>query len=122
MSNGGAHMLDEQYQNFAAAGMNMDDIDESQLEERGPVHFKNGATYTGQWLGNMKHGYGQQIWKDGAKYEGNWRFNKACGHGKFWHVDGDIFEGEWLDDKANGHGVYVHQNGARYEGEWKDDL
>ena len=22
------------------------------------IHFKNGATYTGQWLGNMKHGYG----------------------------------------------------------------
>ena len=87
---------------------NMQDIDESQLEERGEVHFKNGATYTGQWLGNMKHGYGVQVWKDGAKYEGHWRFNKACGHGKFWHVDGDVFEGEWLDDKANGYGVYVH--------------
>ena len=37
---------------------NMNDIDETQLEDRGQVHFKNGATYTGQWLGNMKHGYG----------------------------------------------------------------
>ena len=87
---------------------NMGEIDEAQLEERPEVHFKNGATYVGQWLGNLKHGYGVQVWKDGAKYEGNWRFNKACGNGKFWHVDGDVFEGEWLDDKANGYGVYVH--------------
>lgn len=121
MSNGGGNSLDDQYPNYGGPD-NMNDIDETQLEDRNQVHFKNGATYTGQWLGNMKHGFGTQIWKDGAKYEGNWRFNKACGHGKFWHVDGDIFEGEWLDDKANGHGVYVHQNGARYEGEWKDDL
>lgn len=104
MSNGGG--FDDQFQNYA--GINMEEVDETQLEDRGQVQFKNGATYTGQWLGNMKHGYGVQIWKDGAKYEGNWRFNKACGHGKFWHVDGDIFEGEWLDDKANGHGIYIH--------------
>ena len=58
MSNGGGNNLDEQYQNYPGS-MNMDDIDESQLEDRGQVHFKNGATYTGQWLGNMKHGYGQ---------------------------------------------------------------
>ena len=58
MSNGGGNALDEQYQNYPGS-MNMDDIDESQLEDRGQVHFKNGATYTGQWLGNMKHGYGQ---------------------------------------------------------------
>ena len=110
MSNGdGQIIIDDQYQNFGGQyNVNMNDIDESQLDERNEVHFKNGATYAGQWLGNMKHGYGVQVWKDGAKYEGHWRFNKACGHGKFWHVDGDIFEGEWLDDKANGYGVYIH--------------
>ena len=67
--------------------LSMQDIDESQLgyylhwpvEERGEVHFKDGATYTGQWLGNMKHGYGVQVWKDGAKYEGYWKDNKAHG-------------------------------------------
>jgi len=73
-------------------------------------------------MGDMKHGYGVQVWQDGARYEGYWKHNKACGKGKFWHVDGDVFEGEWKDDKANGYGVYVHMNGARYEGYWKDDL
>ena len=88
------------------------------IEERGDVVFKNGAVYKGQWLGQMKHGFGVQTWPDGARYEGFWKYNKACGRGKFWHVDGDVFEGEWLDDKANGYGVYVHMNGARYEGYW----
>lgn len=27
-------------------------------EQRGPVTLKNGATYTGEWLGNMRDGYG----------------------------------------------------------------
>ena len=35
-----------------------EEVDESQLEQRDTVEFKNGATYTGQWFGNMKHGYG----------------------------------------------------------------
>ena len=35
-------------------------VDESQLENRDLVTFKNGATYEGQWLGNMKHGHGTQ--------------------------------------------------------------
>ena len=28
------------------------------IEERGDVVFKNGAVYKGQWLGQMKHGFG----------------------------------------------------------------
>ena len=68
-------------------------LSSGQLEERSEVVFKNGAIYKGQWLGNMKHGYGIQVWPDGARYEGYWKANKACGKGKFWHVDGDVFEG-----------------------------
>jgi hypothetical protein len=33
-------------------------IDDGKLEERGEIVFKNGAVYSGQWLGDMKHGYG----------------------------------------------------------------
>ena len=33
-------------------------VDETSLELRDLVQFKNGATYEGQWLGNMKHGHG----------------------------------------------------------------
>ena len=36
------------------------------------VRFKNGVVYKGEWSGNVRHGYGVQIWPDGAKYEGMW--------------------------------------------------
>lgn len=60
------------------------------VREKRLFTFSSGATYDGEWLGNMRDGYGIQEWPDGAKYEGEWRDNKATGKGKFWHVDGDI--------------------------------
>ena len=78
------------------------------LEERGEVTLPNGAVYKGmdegqglgQWKGEMRHGFGIQIWPDGAKYEGEWRNNKAHGKGKFYHVEGDVYDGEWVEDKV----------------------
>ena len=43
MSNGGGNSFD----GYGGYPQNMDDIDETQLEDRGEVHFKNGATYVG---------------------------------------------------------------------------
>ena len=86
-------------------------------EARDAFNFKNGAVYTGEWLGEFRDGYGVQVWPDGAQYKGNWYNNKADGFGRFFHVDGDRFEGNWKIDKANGKGVYFHMNGAKYEGD-----
>ena len=94
----------------------------AQREERETYRYQTGATYTGQWIGGFRDGYGKQVWPDGACYEGNWKDNRAQGIGKFTHIDGDIYEGNWVNDKANGRGVYIHVNGARYEGQWMDDL
>ncbi|CAI2360396.1 unnamed protein product [Moneuplotes crassus] len=80
-----------------------------------------GATYTGEWIGSQRDGYGVQVWRNGAKYEGTWLDDKAYGFGTLYHDDGDVYEGEWKDDKAWGEGKYTHSNGATYEGKWKDD-
>ncbi|CDW81907.1 UNKNOWN [Stylonychia lemnae] len=89
----------------------------AQREERTIYKFKTGATYTGQWIGGFRDGFGIQEWPDGQ-----WKDNRAHGQGKFIHVDGDVYEGNWINDKANGFGLYIHVNGARYEGNWQDDL
>ena len=34
------------------------------------VTFPSGIIYEGQWLGELKHGFGVQKWPDGAIYEG----------------------------------------------------
>ena len=51
-------------------GYENEEVDEFGRVTRGPYTMKNGATYTGQWLNNMRDGYGTQIWPDGSKYEG----------------------------------------------------
>lgn len=68
------------------------------IEKRDPVKFKNGVIYHGEWRGNIRWGYGVQVWPDGAKYEGDWVNGKANGkgtfmimQGKFIHVDGDVY-------------------------------
>lgn len=62
-------------------------------EKRPRYTFRSGAVYEGEWLGNLRDGYGVQIWTDGARYEGEWRKNKAHGKGKFFHIDGDTYDG-----------------------------
>lgn len=49
------------------------EVDQDGRVTRPPYSFKNGATYTGQWLNEMRDGYGIQIWPDGSRYEGQWR-------------------------------------------------
>ena len=49
------------------------EVDQDGRVTRPPYSLKNGATYTGQWLNEMRDGYGIQIWPDGSRYEGQWR-------------------------------------------------
>ena len=34
------------------------------------VKFPDGDTYEGEWVGNMRDGYGVYTWEDGAVYSG----------------------------------------------------
>lgn len=64
-------------------------------EKRPAFTFKNGAEYEGEWVGQLREGYGVQKWADGATYKGDWKDNMAQGKGKFVHVDGDMYVGDW---------------------------
>mmetsp|Transcript_56050 Transcript_56050/g.122544 ORF Transcript_56050/g.122544 Transcript_56050/m.122544 type:complete len:622 (+) Transcript_56050:90-1955(+) len=90
-------------------------------EKRPPHTYPNGAVYTGEWIGEKRHGRGLQVWSDGAKYEGDWVDDKAQGEGRFDHVGGDFYVGQWLDDKAHGVGTYTHVDGSTYVGQWTFD-
>eukprot|EP00401_Gymnodinium_catenatum_P009332 CAMPEP_0117503340 /NCGR_PEP_ID=MMETSP0784-20121206/24278_1 /TAXON_ID=39447 /ORGANISM="" /LENGTH=299 /DNA_ID=CAMNT_0005298651 /DNA_START=176 /DNA_END=1076 /DNA_ORIENTATION=- len=90
-------------------------------ESRRTFVFNSGATYTGQWLGNMRHGFGCQTWTDGAKYEGEWVNNEADGRG-IVELDGDVYLGEWKANVASGRGVHYHRDITCYVGQWRKDL
>lgn len=78
-----------------------------QIEVRSPYTYKcSGAVYTGEWLGNLRHGYGTMQWQDGSSYYGQWSLGKAHGYGKFVYANGDMYTGRWRNDKTNGWGQW----------------
>merc|ERR1719199_1034041 len=93
----------------------------SELEERPASKVEAGATYTGQWLGNLRHGQGVLTRPDGQKYTGSFECGRSHGYGVFIAADGNKYEGEWSQDRAHGFGKYVHMDGSTYEGEWDMD-
>jgi hypothetical protein len=76
------------------------------IEQRPPTKLVNLAVYTGQWLGDKRHGFGCQDYPDGILYEGMWRDDRESGFGQLHYVEGKRYVGDWSDGKANGLGSY----------------
>jgi len=92
------------------------------LEERPTIEIEGNAKYTGQWLGELRQGWGVVYRPDGGRYEGELVGNRANGKGRFKKANGDVYEGQWRDDKAHGQGSYSHADGSSYYGQWCDDM
>ena len=72
----------------------------SSLKERPRTVVEENAYYTGQWMGDKRHGHGQIEKKGIGTYEGEFANARAMGEGRFVKLNGDVYEGQWLDDKA----------------------
>eukprot|EP00434_Breviolum_minutum_P008546 symbB.v1.2.007538.t2/scaffold464.1/size201063/7 len=89
----------------------------------GPTYvFEDGATYSGQWNGNVRHGFGVHVEADGSRYEGQWADDKAHGTGRLEHSDGATYDGNWRSSMKHGQGTYAHSDGSTYTGDWLNDL
>jgi hypothetical protein len=54
------------------------------MHGEGTHTWKDGRKYQGEYLDDMKHGYGTYWWANSdKKYEGNWKDGKQHGLGKF---------------------------------------
>mmetsp|Transcript_1297 Transcript_1297/g.3160 ORF Transcript_1297/g.3160 Transcript_1297/m.3160 type:complete len:932 (+) Transcript_1297:106-2901(+) len=84
--------------------------------------FKNGSEYTGEWMGNKRHGTGLQQWPDGSRYEGRWLNDMMHGKGRFTHEDGSYYEGDWRKNKQQGNGVEVSSENMSYVGKFHEGL
>lgn len=58
--------------------------------------------YEGQWLNNMKHGNGYEIFPNGTFYKGQFRNHKPSGYGVMVWCSGEKYEGEWENGFKNG--------------------
>lgn len=70
------------------------------------IAYSDGTTYTGEFLGNLKHGFGRYTWDNYDFYEGAWALGKRSGKGVMKYVHGDAYFGNWKDDMMNDYGVY----------------
>ena len=112
--------------------------------------YKKRGSYCGDWRGDLREGYGVQLYSNGDKYEGNWASDNWDGRGTLWRMtpegggiaksyegefraglfhglgrfygrDGSIYEGSFHDGRRSGQGVLRLQSGETYNGEWAND-
>ncbi|KAK7285294.1 hypothetical protein RJT34_20060 [Clitoria ternatea] len=76
----------------------------------------------GQWIINLKHGYGFKSYANRDWYDGAWRMDLQDGIGRYEWNDETNYIGEWRNGTISGKGTFVWANGNVFEGFWKDGL
>ncbi|KAL2078190.1 hypothetical protein ACEWY4_025875 [Coilia grayii] len=86
---------------------------------------KTSATYRGQWHHGQRHGkgiiyYNQEVT---SWYEGDWVNNIREGWGVRCYPSGNIYEGQWKNDARHGTGrMRWLQLGQQYSGSWENGI
>lgn len=117
------------------------------IYEIGPIQFKNGNLYEGNWnesivmdgtgryyiddgnlfiegiWNNGKSIYGRIFYPNNNIYIGDIKDSSCHGKGKLIFENGNIYEGDFVEGEIEGEGVYTFQDGTTYEGKFsKSDL
>ncbi|KAL0233973.1 hypothetical protein PCE1_002476 [Barthelona sp. PCE] len=88
-------------------------------------------SYSGEWLNNAMHGYGEYGYRDGSVYVGSFHQNCRSGIGSLYIPDEHgklmlVYEGHWEKDHFDGAGtLYTHNEDGTtdvYKGEFSEDL
>ena len=90
------------------------------LQGRFIIHYTSGNFFEGNFLNDLKSGYGKMTWSTGSVYEGNWENGTKNGYGKITWLSGSVYEGNWKNQTQNGYGKYTWSTGSVYEGNWEN--
>jgi hypothetical protein len=71
----------------------------------------NGNFYKGQFVNDLKHGFGTLWMFNGEKYRGYFRFGKMHGGGLYKWPDGSMYEGSWFEGKRMINGTHYESKG-----------
>ncbi|KAF3813889.1 hypothetical protein GH733_017921 [Mirounga leonina] len=110
---------------------------------KGSIYYNQEGTswYEGDWVYNIKNGWGIRCYKSGNIYEGQWENNMRHGEGRMrWLTANEEYTGQWekgiqripnsqyplrneyigefVNGYRHGHGKFYYASGAVYEGEW----
>jgi hypothetical protein len=74
--------------------------------------------YLDSYLKGEAKAVGVSYYSCGSKYEGEFVSNLREGYGEFYDTNGGVFKGFWQGDKKTGKGYYIESNGNLYEEKW----
>ncbi|XP_035404647.1 radial spoke head 10 homolog B-like isoform X3 [Cygnus atratus] len=77
---------------------------------KGTVYYDREHTswYSGDWLNNVKEGWGMRCYKSGNTYEGQWEKNVRHGRGRMrWLTDNQEYIGQWVYGIQHGYGTHI---------------
>lgn len=77
---------------------------------KGSIYYNQEGTswYEGDWVYNIKKGWGIRCYKSGNIYEGQWENNMRHGEGRMrWLTTNEEYTGHWEKGIQNGFGTYT---------------
>ncbi|NWV43038.1 R10B2 protein, partial [Grantiella picta] len=77
---------------------------------KGVIYYDEEHTswYSGEWVNNVKEGWGMRRYRSGNTYEGQWEKNLRHGHGKMiWVTANQEYIGQWESGMQHGYGTYT---------------
>uniref|UniRef100_A0A8C3QYU1 Radial spoke head 10 homolog B2 n=1 Tax=Cyanoderma ruficeps TaxID=181631 RepID=A0A8C3QYU1_9PASS len=64
--------------------------------------------YLGDWVNNVREGWGSRRYRSGNTYEGQWKQNLRHGYGQMkWVTDNQEYTGEWESGMQHGSGIHT---------------
>jgi hypothetical protein len=72
--------------------------------------------YIGEWKDGNFHGEGKSVDKNKNKYEGQFINNLKDGFGEMVFVTGGSYIGEWKLGEPNGQGTFISNSGEKFVG------
>ncbi|NXO49166.1 R10B2 protein, partial [Aramus guarauna] len=77
---------------------------------KGTVYYDQEHTswYSGDWVNNIKEGWGMRCYKSGNIYEGQWEKNVRHGKGRMrWLTANQEYMGQWVYGMQHGYGTHI---------------
>ncbi|XP_029432614.1 radial spoke head 10 homolog B-like [Rhinatrema bivittatum] len=77
---------------------------------KGTIYFNQEGTswYEGDWVNNIRSGWGVRCYISGNIYEGQWENNVRHGEGRMrWLTTNEEYTGQWVNGIQNGYGTHT---------------